>query len=789
MNFESNENDFVVEDSGFELNAIFNKLKQRWLIILISVIVCLALGFLYTKMSSPFFKVESMFFIKEKESPLAFFGSPSIIESSSMGLQNETIILKSKPVALEVLKELDFQVEYFIEGTFVDSEIYQSTPVIIEVNWKSPQTIDGYLKIEWVNETEYTLSYVDEAYNKLLPDGSKVAFQFNPEPVKFKFNEQLKNNELDIKVLKVSSDKSGSILVKLRDLNSLASTYSGSLSIEPVERGASIMLMSVTSPNLQKGEVYLNTLMKIFLEMELDQKNQSASKTVNFIDSQVAGVADSLRYFENQLENFKSSNKIYSLSSESSSVYERLIEYENQLAQEEFKRTYYQSLKDYLANESYQDVIVPSGLGIEDPFLNGLIKNLLELQAEKSRMLASQTEASPAVIEANRKISDLNRSIRENLSNVDLNSIALIKDLRSRIADIDKSFASLPKTEQNLIRIQREFTLSENIYNYLMERRAEAAISKASNEANNKIVEPAKGGYQISPTPLKNYLIAFLIGLFLPVAFVVIRELFRTKIEDVHFLENKLKIPLLGTVLLNKKNLSNLVVFDQKKSGISESFRSLRANMKFILPKDKQLTFLVTSTISGEGKTFCAMNLAAAYSLTGKKTVLVGCDMRKPKIFSNFELKNDVGLSTFLSGQLEDFTKIISNTKYSNLDVIVAGPTPPNPAELLFDSRFELLLNHLKANYDVVVLDTPPVGLVSETLDLLTLVDCSLFVFRQNYSQRTFIDAVNGLKTNKGVKNIFGIFNGVADSKKVAYGYGYSYGYGYGYYEDDKKSK
>jgi tyrosine-protein kinase Etk/Wzc len=787
MNFESNENDFVVEDSGFELNAIFNKLKQKWLIILASVIVCLALGFIYTKMTSPLFKVESMFFIKEKESPLAFFGSPSIIESSSMGLQNETIILKSKPVALEVLKELDFQVEYFKEGTFVDSEIYQSKPVIIEVNWKSPQTIDGYLKIDWVDETEYTLSYVDEGYNKLLPDGSKVAFQINPEPIKFKFNEQLKNNELDIKVLKVYSEKTGSVLVKLRDLNSLASTYSGSLSIEPVERGASIMLMSVTSPNLQKGEEYLNTLMKIFLEMELDQKNQSASKTVNFIDSQVAGVSDSLRYFENQLQNFKSSNKIYSLSSESSSVYERLIEYENQLAQEEFKRTYYQNLKDYLANESYQDVIVPSGLGIEDPFLNGLIKNLLELQSEKSRMLASQTEASPAVIEANRKISDLNKSIRENLSNVDLNSIALIKDLRSRIADIDKSFASLPKTEQNLIRIQREFTLSENIYNYLMERRAEAAISKASNESNNKIVEPAKGGYQIRPTPLKNYLIAFLIGIFLPVASVVIRELFRTKIEDVHFLENKLKIPLLGTVLLNKTNLSNLVVFDQKKSGISESFRSLRANMKFILPKDKQLTFLVTSTISGEGKTFCAMNLAAAYSLTGKKTVLVGCDMRKPKIFSNFDLKNDVGLSTFLSGQLDDYNNIIFDTKYSNLDVIVAGPTPPNPAELLFDSRFELLLNHLKATYDVVVLDTPPVGLVSETLDLLSLVDCSLFVFRQNYSQRAFIDAVNGLKTNKGIKNIFGIFNGVEDSKKVAYGYGYSYGNGYGYYDDDKK--
>lgn len=787
MNFESNENDFLVDESGFELKAIFSKLYQRWLLILISVIAFLLLGFLYTKTSAPSFKVEGMFFIKEKENPLAFFGSPGIIESSSMGLQNETIILKSKPVALEVLKKLDFQVEYYKEGSFVDSEIYQSKPIIVEVDWKNPQTIDGLLKIEWENDSEYSLSFVDEIYTKLLPDGSKVTLEIKPEPIKYKFNELLTTNELTLQVLKVSSDQSGSILVKLRDLNSLANRYSGSLKIEPVERGASIMVMSVTSPNLQKGEVYLNTLMQTFLDMELDQKNQSASKTVNFIDSQVEGAADSLRYFENQLQDFRSSNKIYNLSSESSSVYERLIEYENQLSEEEFKRKYYQDLKNYLANENYQDVIVPSGIGIEDPFLNGLIENLLELQSEKSRMLASQTEASPAVKEVNRKITDLNISIRENLNNVDFNSNSLIKDLGNRISEIEKSFASLPETEQNLIRIQREFSLTENIYNYLMERRAEAAISKASNEANNKIVEPARGGIQISPTPLKNYLISILLGLFFPVSFVVVRELFRTKIEDVQYLESKLKIPLLGTILQNKKSESNLVVFDHKKSGISESFRSLRANLKFILPKDKQITLLVTSTISGEGKTFCAMNIASAYSLTGKKTILVGCDMRKPKIFTSFELTNEIGLSTFLSGQESDFEKVICKTKYSNLDVIVSGPTPPNPAELLFDVRFEQLLLSLKETYDVIVLDTPPVGLVSETLDLLTLVDCSLFVFRQNYSQRNFIDAVNGLKTNKGIKNIFGIFNGVIDSNKVAYGYGYSYGYGYGYYEDDKK--
>lgn len=787
MSFETNESDFVVEESGYELKAIFNKVLKNWIVILGIILGCLIISFFYTKMTPPLYKVESQFFIKEKESPIAIFGAQSLINSSSIGLQNETIILKSQPVALEVVKKLDFQVEYYKEGSFVNTELYLNKPIVVEVDWKFPQIVDGLMKVEWKDNESYTISFVDENYNKLLPDGSKVSFGFTPEDIQHSFNDTLVTNELHLKIQKISPETEGSVLVKLRDLNSLANYYASSLEIEPVERGASILLLSSKSFNMQKGMVYLNTLMETFLEMELDQKNLSASRTVDFIDSQVEGVADSLRNFENKLQNFRSSNRTYDLNSESSSVYERMIGFETQLTQEEFKRNYYQNLKKYLENETYEDVFVPSGIGIEDPFLNGLISNLLEFQAEKSRMLATQTEASPAVKEVNRKIQDLNASILENLANIEINSTTLMNDLQSRIDEANKSFTSLPETEQQLLRITREFTLSENLYNYLMERRAEAAISKASNEANNRVVEPARGGYQISPTPLKNYLFALVLGMFFPIAFIATREIFRTKIDDVQYLENKLRIPLLGTILLNKKNQSPLVVLDLKKSGISESFRSLRANMKFILSKEKQLTFLVTSTISGEGKTFCAMNLAAAYSLTGKKTILVGCDMRKPKIFENFDLDNENGLSTFLSGQESNWENVVSKTKHANLDVIVSGPTPPNPAELLFDDSFAVLLTNLKQKYDVVVLDTPPIGLVSETLDLLTLVDCSLFVFRQNYSQRSFIDAVNGLRTNKGIKNIFAIFNGV-DSDKVAYGYGYSYGYGYGYYEDDKKS-
>ncbi|MEP4373763.1 MAG: polysaccharide biosynthesis tyrosine autokinase, partial [Algoriphagus sp.] len=405
---------------------------------------------------------------------------------------------------------------------------------------------------------------------------------------------------------------------------------------------------------------------------------------------------------------------------------------------------------------------------------------------DRSRLMATQTEFSPQVKSANQRLIDLNSSIREILDNVDRNNQMTIADLEKRRTVIESSFRNLPKAEQNLIKIQRQQSLTENIYNFLTEKRAESAISKASNVPANKIIEYARSGGQISPVPSRIYGIALFIGLFGPIMIFLVREFFRSKIEDPKFLERKLKIPVLSTILLNKSD-ENLVVFTNGKSGIAEGFRSLRSNIKFLVPKENQLTFMITSTISGEGKTFCALNLASVYSLTGKKTILIGCDMRKPKIFNDFGLKNDVGLSTFLSGQEDDYKKIIKKSGHENLDIIVAGPIPPNPSELLFSVYFEQLVTALKSDYEVIILDTPPVGLVSETLDLLTLVDFTLFIFRQDYSEKSFIDAVNGLKLQKGLKNIYAIFNGL-DASKVSYGgYGYSYGYGYGYYTDDTK--
>lgn len=789
MSGELDENDFYQEGENiFDLKSIFPKLLRIWPWILVSFFISFGLAYYFTQTTVPTYKVSSKFFIKENERGLSFFENASVLQEQGMGLTNEMLILKSRPIAEATLNKLDFRIEYYEQGTFILKEIYKKTPVLVEVDWKSPQLLNGKFHISWSDSENYTLEFIDENYTQIFPDGRSYQIEGKLDKTKFKFGEWVETPQFKIRIINTSITNEGSSIFILRGLNYLVDIYAQSLNVELLEKGSSILDLGLLVKNQEKGEVYLNTLMETYLELELQGKNEIASRTINFIDSQVAGVADSLTSFENQLQNFRSSNQIFDLSSESSSVFDQLTDIEQQIAEANLKRRYYRGLKDYLVRENYNEIVVPSGLGIDDPYLNGLIENLLEVQVDRSRLLTTQTEFSPQVKAANQRLADLNTSIREILSNVENNNLMIINDLENRKEAIESSFRSLPQAEQNLIKYQRQATLTENIYNFLSEKRAEAAISKASNSPNNRIIEYARGsGGQVTPKPFNNYVTGALIGLFFPVILVFIIELFRSKIEDIGFLEKKLKLPVINTIPKNKTN-TNLVVFNHGKSGISESFRSLRANIRFMVPSSEHITLLITSTISGEGKTFCALNLASAYSLSGKKTILLGCDLRRPKIFQDFQIPNNVGLSTFLSGQNTDWKSVIVSTEYENLDLIVSGPVPPNPSELIINPRFETLLKELKKNYDIIILDTPPIGLVSETIDLLNFADITLFVFRQNYSQRSFIDALNNLKHGKGLKNIYAIFNNV-DSEKVNYGYGYTYGYGYGYYENEKSSE
>jgi capsular exopolysaccharide synthesis family protein len=780
-----------IEEEEIDLRELLNQIISIWPQILACVAIALFIAFTYLKLTVPEYEVRSKFFIKEKESALGgIFGESAMgfgLGESEKGLNNQMVILKSRPIANRALEKLNFDVEYIEEEFFKRIELYDKTPIAIAVDWSHTQLTNGDILIKWANSTEFSMEYVSDDYLQFSPneDGNKLVESPKNPGLLFTFGTELLLPGNKFKVELTGTENEGELIIRLRDRKSLINQFTGDiLSISPIDKNGTILNLSLRTETPSKGKDYLNTLQTVFLSNELNEKNETATNTIDFIDRQIVVLTDSLLYIENRLQNFRSQNAIYDLSNEGSIIYEKLSELELELGQEKFKRSYYVQLKDYLVQGSYNEIVVPSGLGIQDPILNSLIMNLIELQAEKSLQLSRLTETAPPVREVNRKIEDLNRSIREVLENVDQNSVLAIRDMEARIQEIQRSFSSLPQTEQNLIRIQREFNLNEGLYTFLLQRRAEAAITRASNTPGNKIIEDAiVSNEPVSPKTPLTYLIGLILGLIGPIGVFFVKRMFSNKFKELSELEKRSDLSIVAKVMQAETGLDgNLVVLNKPKSAVSESFRSLRANLNFILPKDQPAVISLTSSISGEGKTFCAINLASVYALSGKKTILIGCDLRKPKIAEDFLLVNDRGLSNYLSGHLEEIDQIIHSTSYENLDVIVSGPIPPNPAELLISKNFELLIQALKEEYEVIILDTPPVGLVSETLDLIQLSDICLFVVRYNYTQKSFVDNINSLKSQNLLRNSYMVFNGISSNA-------INYGYGYGYYAEDKKKE
>lgn len=774
------------DQDDFNIKEVVMKYVKHWPIIAGTVIIALGLAYFANKFTPPRYLIESKFLIKEEESILNIFDAGELTTNGVLPkgqkVANETILMKSRAIAQRTLDQLNFDVEYYQKGAFTYSELYSNIPVKVEVDWSHMQYTNGMIQITWANNRTFQINYVDSKYSQIIPSDERSYEVTKPDLTKktFAFNEWVELPFTRFRVQALNADAPGTLFIKLRDKESLLKQYTGdNIQVTSADKLSSILSLTLETEQPQKGRDYLNALMRVFLDKELEEKNSIARNTINFIDTQLLGITDSLSQSQSRLQNFRSTNRTNDLSLETNTIYEELARLEQTRAEENFKKSYYLGLQDYMTQEVYTEVVIPSGLGIEDPVLNNLITQLVELQSEKSRLLASQTENSPTVVEVTRKIKGLNASIKEVLANVIRNSDLILSDLNKRIGRIEAQFGKLPKTEQELLNIKRSYSLNENIYTFLIQRRAEAAILLASNKPSNKISEGAVLTFEpMKLKPMLNYFLAIMLGFIFPIAGIFVYDLFAVKIKEVKEVEQKLRVPFLGAIGQNKHQ-SPLVVLDQPRSSITESFRALRTNVNFLYPKDKPVTIMVTSSIAGEGKTFCAMNLSAVYSIGNKKTILVGCDMRKVFNFKDLSIENTNGLSTYLSEQNNDLSSMIQSTGTSNFDVLAPGPIPPNPAELLISDRFERMLSELKQKYDVIILDSSPLGITNETLYLTRIADITIYVLRQNLSEKTFVDEINELRVKKGIKNIYVILNDVHEK------YLRHRGYGYGYYEED----
>jgi capsular exopolysaccharide synthesis family protein len=445
---------------------------------------------------------------------------------------------------------------------------------------------------------------------------------------------------------------------------------------------------------------------------------------------------------------------------------------------------YHEYLKEYLTSRNESGLIVsPSVMGIADPLIIRLVEELSQLQLQQRQLGFVLKDDLPATGLITGQVEQARAALLENVTN-SINQISIsMKDVESRILEVNRQLGRLPGTERRLIGIQRDFDLNSTVYNFLLEKRAEAGIAKASNISENKVIDEAEpyNAARIRPRTRQNYMFALILGLLLPAIAIIIIDLLNNKIIDKKDIERITRVPILGFISHSAYG-TEIPVIGKPGSTLAESFRSIRTALKYLTPDDKPVVIDVTSTVSGEGKTFVAVNLAAIISLLGRKTLLVGLDLRKPRIHKILGMDNAVGMSTFLSGNGK-YEDIIRKTNIENLWFATAGPIPPNPAELIERNTMAEFLERARKQFDYIIIDTPPVAIVTDAMLLARLADTTLFVVRQRYTSKSTLNLVEEIYRSKEIKNAGIVVNDISMSGYYGYGlrYGYTMGYSYGY--------
>lgn len=788
QNLTPNHQKLKATDDNADLKKLFYDLLRIWPAVLLLILLNLCIAYLLTRKSNPTYQAQATLEIKQDKNlaSVELFQTMGIKTPSS--IENEIAILNSFTLAYNALRELDYRVEYFRKDLWKKYEVYHALPYEVEVDWTHAQLLDGEMKIKLTGGGKFRLFFDGPALNLFNPKAVDKKYPVDVDKLKiagdYALNTWIEGKHYRFKLVKRSADPEGiqDFSFKLRSDYDLAERYSKAMKVEALKKESSVLSLTLESNMVEKDKIYLNKIMEVYQQRELKEKNQTSINTSAFINDQLKNITDSLVFFEDKLQKYRTKNETFNLEEQGSLVYTRLSTLQDNNAAVALKIKYYESTLNYLEHGKVNQLVVPSSIGIEEDVLEKLIPELISVQNSRLRLSEVLSKDNRALKELDFKYSTILNSLKENLSRSLQIAKLSFQDMNKRISGLSGELDQLPQVERNLLSIKRQFTISENIYLYLLQKRSEAEITKASNMPSSEVLDLSRQiGGMLTPKPVRNYIVAFSLGILLPVLFLFIKNLINNRIYDVKLLESKLSVPLIGIIGRSQWRENNNVVSNYPKSFVSENFRSVRVSTQFLHPPDESMVIAFTSSKSGEGKTFCSVNMAGIYALSGKKTILVGMDLRKPKIASDFSLLNEVGVSTYLSTKRE-LPELIKASGFDNLDILLSGAIPPNPAELIGKPRFQEMIQILKNTYDVVILDCPPAALVSETIDIFNLADLNFYIFRHMYSDWNSIENMNDLVEKGLIKKTYAIYNDT--EAPSSYGYGYDY-----HFEETQESK
>ena len=786
---ERKEKTGVQSEEQINIQEILFRYLIHWPWFVVSVIVCVALAWGYLRLTTPVYNISATVLIKDEKkggganmsSELEKMGLNGFVSSSS-NIENEIEVLKSRTLAREVVSSLGLFVTYMDEDKFPNKELYRTSPVLVSLTPQEadrlPQTMEIDMLLQPAGAMDVQVKVGKKEYRKHL-EKLPAVFPTDEGTVAF-----FANNDTLSSLRPESVTTERHITAYINRPFAVAKGYAGSLLITPTSKATSVVTVSLKNSNTQRGKDYIDKLLEMYNINANNDKNEVAQRTGEFIDERIDIISKELGSTERDLENFKRSAGITDLTSEAQIALTGNAEYEKKRVENQTQINLVMDLKKYLQGSEYE--VLPANVGLQDAGVAGAIDRYNEMVAERKRLLRTSTESNPAIV-------NLTTSIRAMRSNIQTTLDATLKGLEITKADLireasrySRRISDAPTQERQFVSIARQQEIKSGLYLMLLQKREENAIVLAAIANNAKIIDEAQAdSTPISPKRMTIYLAALVFGIGIPVGVIYLIGLTKFKIEGRADVEKLTSLPVVGDIPLADEKMGAIAVFENQNNLMSETFRNVRTNLQFMLENGKNV-ILVTSTVSGEGKSFISANLAISLSLLGKKVVIVGLDIRKPGLNKVFNLpKKEYGITQFLTNSTVNLMDLVHHSDINkNLYILPGGTVPPNPTELLARDGLEKAVEILRKNFDYVILDTAPVGMVTDTLLIGCVADLSVYVCRADYTRKTEFTLINELAENNKLPNLCIVINGL-DLQKKKYGYYYGYGkygkyYGYG---------
>ena len=791
--FIANEENREEEHRGFNLAALWKIVVLHWYWIVLSTIVALGAAFSYLKYTRPVYASNMKILVKDEDSRSRMYrGGQLALESmgvisNSNGFDNELEILTSSNISQRVIKSLKLYVSYELDGRLRNHELYKNNPYIVDM--PENQLVDLHsliqLKIDRQGDGVHVAGEIYVPRSK-----EPILFERSVKELPGSFNTPVGTITLQRNPGVGAELPKQTMYATIMPLEYAAKAYGSRLSVSASSKTTTVAVLNYLDTQPERAIDYLNELFRSYNEDANEDKNEVALKTEEFLKNRISAIREELDATESNLESYKKKNELINLTNDASNALNKLTEYQKEQVELETQLNLVTALLDYVDDPRNAFNVVPSNLGLKDADMSNLLNKYNDYVLQRNRLLKSSSPENPYVKRLTAQLEEMWPTIRLSLKSVRENILTQKRSAEDQHNLFSRRVGEAPTQERSLNNIIRQQEIKVELYLMLLQKREENYISLNSTAAKARVIDDPRSTGQVSPKTKVILLGALVLGLCFPVGLIYLLGLLRYRIEGREDVEMLTKIPVLADIPLAPKSLDgelSLAVRENSNDMMEEAFRGLRTNLRFIL-SEKENVIACTSCIPGEGKTFISTNLAMSLALLGKRVIIVGLDIRKPRLVKLFGLSSDHrGITTFLSsdsGDFQDLDKQIHHAVLNpNLDVLPAGVIPPNPGELISREQLDHAIALLREHYDYVIVDTPPVGLVSDTLSAARVADMTIMVCRADYSPRNNFQLINALHHDNKMPKITLVLNGI-DLKKRKYGYYYGYGkYGkYGHY-------